>query len=240
MERESGSSRCLLLQTMCAWRAQLRQLCMWNAGVTGPIACFTLGNIWLLCFRNIPAWYVEGNEGYSREEKTRTSRPEGEHPGADNVRRLNSQRTYNSNCPMALEEVVRREQVHYPSGKGSCHTVPCPTVEKTANASPVVKAIVSEKWQTFWRGMKRLGYWRSEAIDNDVQEALDQRWAQGRSDYLLCFVSCAPCLAGLCVVCWCGYGAVGRCGSDSDGVDGQAEKWHFSAVDIRLSELAEK
>ena len=34
---------------------------------------------------------------------------------------------------------------------------------------------------------------------------------------------CAPCQAGLCVVCWCGYGAVGRCGSDSDGVDGQAE-----------------
>ena len=85
--------------------------------------------------------------------------------------------------------------------KCSCHTVPCPTVEKTANASPVVKAIVSEKWQTFWRGIKRLGYWRSEAIDNDVQEALDQRWARGRSDYLLCVVSCAPCLAGLCVVC---------------------------------------
>ena len=34
---------------------------------------------------------------------------------------------------------------------------------------------------------------------------------------------CAPCLAGLCVVCWCGYGAVGRCGSDSDGVDRQVE-----------------
>ena len=93
MERESGSSRCLLSQTMCAWRAQLRQLCMRNAGVTGPIVCFTLGNMWLLCCRNIPAWYVEGNEGYSREEKTRTSRPQGEQPGAGNVRTLNRQRT---------------------------------------------------------------------------------------------------------------------------------------------------
>ena len=33
--------------------------------------------------------------------------------------------------------------------KCSCHTAPCPTVEKTATASPAVNAIVSEKWQTF-------------------------------------------------------------------------------------------
>ena len=143
-------------------------------------------------------------------------------------------------CPMALEEVVRREQVHYPRllpAKCSCHTVPCPTVEKTANVSPAVKAIVSEKWQTFWRGIKRLGYRRSEAIDNDVQEALDQRWAQGRSDCLLCCVSCAPCLAGLCVVCCCGYGAVGRCGSDIDGVDGHAENHGFIAWVVRTSKI---
>ena len=36
-----------------------------------------------------------------------------------------------------------------------------------------------------------------------------------------CICSCAPCLAGLYVVCWCCFGAVGRCGWDSDGVDGQ-------------------